>query len=78
MFTGLQKNKYFTYCSGNWNWWENRDVTYNGVWENNTARSEVAAKELSGGDFFHCILLNSLSWLPLKCNHFLLVHVTNN
>jgi hypothetical protein len=70
-----KKNKYFTYCSGNRNWWENRDITYNGFWENYTARSEVAAKKLSEKNFFHCISLNSLSWLSLKCNNFLLVYI---
>lgn len=47
MFTGFQKNKYFTDCSGNRNLWENRYVAYSGFWENYTARSEVAAKEMS-------------------------------
>jgi hypothetical protein len=52
VFTGFQKNKYSTYCSGNRNLWENRDVTYNGFWENYTARSEVAAKEVSEKVYF--------------------------
>jgi hypothetical protein len=62
MFTGFQKNKYSTYCSWNRNQWENRDVTYNEFWESYAARSEVAAKELSGKKtFFHRISLNNLS-----------------
>lgn len=52
MVTGFQKNKYFTYCSGNRNLWENRDVAYNGFWENFAAKSEVAAKELSKKKLF--------------------------
>jgi len=58
MFTGFQKNKYFTYCSGNRNCWENRDVTYNGFWENYTARSEVVAKELSEKKLFSLYFIN--------------------